>query len=181
MENITEKIKIYDNMFSQIDINSIMLFFEKMEWTINKHQSILNPHDKPFGRKELIDFDFFSIDLKTIIEKKVNHKLIVKRVYAVNQTFGQDSNYHIDNKKENNYTFCLYITPNNYIYDSMYEGNFYIKIPNQKYSICIEPHTNRGVFFPANYIHKGTGYDKCNSNLRICISWKFEIIEPNPI
>lgn len=183
-----EKIKIYDDMFSQIDIKSIIDFFEKIEWEINKPQHIFtNTNDIPFYRKELKNYDFFSNYLKTKIEEKVNKKLKILRVYAVSQLFGQNSNYHTDYKDEHKYTFCLYITSTEYInnifnlnhnhawIESMNEGNFYIKIPNQTNIICIEPHTNRGIFFPSNYIHKGTGYDKYNSNLRICVSWKFEI------
>ena len=174
-----EEIKIYDNMFDLADINSILNFFEKTEWVVNKPQSICKTFgDLPFGRKELMDNDFFSIYLKNKIEEKVNKKMVLNRIYAVSQTFGQDSNYHTDNIEDGKYTFCLYLTPvESIINNGCSEGNFFIKIPNQKYIICIEPNINRCISFPSNYIHKGTGYDKCNCNLRICVAWKFGIID----
>jgi len=53
------------------------------------------------------------------------------------------------------------------------DGNLYIKIPDEKHILSISPNNNRAVFFPSNYIHRGTAFSKKSSNLRICIAWKF--------
>ena len=84
---------------------------------------------------------------------------------------------HYENKNKH-YTFCLYLNEEN-IENS--GGNIFFKIPNEKFILCIEPVFNRGVFFPADYRHKGTGYNIINPNMRLCITWKFvEILMSNP-
>jgi hypothetical protein len=60
------------------------------------------------------------------------------------------------------------------------DGSIYFKIPNMKHIICIEPLNNRGILFPGYYIHKPTGYNRVNNNLRISITWKFQDLDiPN--
>ena len=55
-------------------------------------------------------------------------------------------------------------------------GYFFIKVPDKKYKVAIDPKMNRGVLFPSRYYHKGSGFNILNSKFRICIAWKFEII-----
>ena len=102
-----------------------------------------------------------------------NMNLKLKRIYMVGQTYGQDSNFHIDDDYDNTITFCLYINSPQYIND---DGLFYLRIPNEKYFITIDPLMNRAIIFPSNYRHKGCGLNRFNDNIRICIAWKFEII-----
>jgi hypothetical protein len=125
--------------------------------------------DSPYWRLELKKEELFTRYLFKIIEKKLNQTFEIERVYAVNQCYEQNSNFHIDNEHDNRVTFCYYINVN--ITES---GYFYLKIPKQKYIMCIESIHNRGVVFPSNYLHKGSGFNDDNS--RICIAWKLKII-----
>ena len=67
-------------------------------------------------------------------------------------------------------TFCYYINTENAEF-----GHLYIKLPNEKKIISIEPVTNRGVFFPATYIHRGSSYE--TNDVRTCVAWKLILLD----
>jgi hypothetical protein len=90
------------------------------------------------------------------------------------QTFGQDGSFHIDDIGDNMYTFCLYITQEKELDKN--GGDFLIKCPNKKYTYSIETNFNRGIMFPSEYLHKGLAYNHCSKHIRLCITWKLEII-----
>jgi len=98
----------------------------------------------------------------------------LKQIYAVAQTYQQDSNFHYDEPQSNYYTFCYYINIDKNKKD---DGLFYIKIPNQPHILNIEPIMNRLIVFPSYYRHKGSAFNNLNDSLRICIAWKYKIIE----
>jgi hypothetical protein len=169
-----EEIKIIDNFFSNDILEQINNYFRNIEWKCQcKKDSNTNlNNDSPYWRIELIEDAFFNCYLNNIILKYFNKKMILNRLYVVGQTYSQDSNFHIDDKESNTYTFCFYI--NDILDDG---GNFYIKIPYECEIINIDPIMNRAVIFPSNYRHKGSGYNRFSNKLRICIAWKYKIIE----
>jgi hypothetical protein len=165
-----DKIQIIDNFFSQEIIEKIVKYYDKVYWKCN---CLIRPNadtmlDKPFWDHELIENYFFRDILKEEIEKYFGKKFKVVRIYSVGQTYEQNSNFHYDSQSPNNYTLCLYINENVLEED---EGYFYVKLP--KYVISVNPLFNRAVFFPSDYIHKGTGTKK---DFRICVAWKLEEI-----
>jgi hypothetical protein len=166
-----DKIIIYDDFFSEIDLKKIKDFCDnnwlcKCMYSHNTDQTT----DIPFWRKEYMEEHLFNTYLKEVIQEKLKKNINLKRIYAVGQTYGQNSNFHHDDITLNSYTFCFYI---NDILNQNHEGYFYVKVPNEKQIIAIEPVNNRGVLFPANYIHKGTGFNRFSNHLRVCIAWKF--------
>lgn len=177
-KNKNDEIKIIDNFFSNDILHQIIDYFNTTNWKCqcNKDVNVNLLNDLPYWRIELEKEEFFNSYLKNIIQKYFNKTLILKRVYVVGQTYGQHSNFHTDDVEINTYTFCFYINTidNNDDYDN---GIFYIKIPNKEYIINIEPLINRAILFPSTYTHKGSGYNRFNNNLRICIAWKFIIVE----
>jgi hypothetical protein len=167
-------IKIIDNFFSDEILKKITDYFDKIQWNCqcNKDPNVNLYSDSPYWRIELKDEIFFNSELKNIIEKYFNKKLKLNRVYVVGQTYGQDSNFHIDDESPNTFTFCFYINSETHIND---DGLFYLRIPNEKYIITVEPIMNRTVIFPSNYRHKGCGLNRFSDYFRICIAWKFVI------
>ena len=166
-----DKIIIYDDFFTEIDLKKIKDFCDN-NWLC---KCMCSPNtdetkDTPFWRKEYMEEHLFNNYLKEIIQDKLQKKMFLKRIYSVGQTYGQNSNFHPDDQALNSYTFCFYI---NEFYDKTPDGYYYVKIPNEKHIIAIEPINNRGVLFPAHYIHKGTGFNRFSNDLRICIAWKF--------
>jgi len=172
---IYEKVKIIENFFTQDILDKIVKYFDCIGWNCQceKDRNVsTNSGDSPYWRIELENVDFFSIYLRDIIEKWFGEEMNLNRIYVVGQTFGQDSLFHEDDQTPDTYTFCFYINKHEEIDD---DGFFYLKLPNEKYMITVEPVMNRMVIFPSTYRHKGCGFSRGNDNLRICIAWKFKI------
>ena len=171
-------IRIIDNFFSDDVLKKIIDYFNNNKWNCQciKDPNIIrsNSGDSPYWRTELENETLFNFELKNIIEKYLNKNLKLDRIYAVGQTYGQNSVFHIDNDDDNTLTFCFYINSIK-IDNNDNDGLFYVKIPIKKFIVAIEPYMNRGVIFPSNYNHKGSGYNRLNNNFRICIAWKFKI------
>ena len=170
-------IKIIDNFFSDEILKQITDYFHEIQWNCqcNKDRNVNLYTDSPYWRIELENETFFNSELKTIIETYFDQKLKVNRVYVVGQTYGQDSNFHIDDESPDAVTFCFYINSTTHIND---DGLFHLRIPNEKYIITVEPIMNRAVIFPSNYRHKGCGLNRFSDHFRICIAWKFGINKP---
>lgn len=180
-----ERIQILDNFFCCEHNQKIKDIIRSELWKANlihhRNNIIVNnfrePNNKykkfnndwPFWRLELEENTFFKNVLKSVIEEKMNKELIVDRIYAVAQTYEQNSNFHTDYDSDNIFTLCYYIN-DNMTNDS--GGYFHVKIPNEKMIVSVVPSDNRAVCFPSNYVHKGTGMNKMESSLRICIAWK---------
>jgi len=171
-----ENIKIIDKFFDEKEVNKIRDYLYSSNYTCNScdRSNFNNINDPPFWRLDLTNCSYFSNYLKEIIENYFEKKFELKRVYVVGQTYEQTSNYHTDDSNEKTYTFCYYTNKNIVEKD---EGLFYLKNKKDKECIIgIEPLENRGVFFPSTYIHRGTGYNRFNNELRLCIAWKFKEI-----
>jgi hypothetical protein len=166
-----ENIKIIDDFFSDDILIEIKNFIINADWQSGNTEIILSDHwDRPFYKIDLNNNIFFSNFLLKIIEKKINKKIALERVNLYGQNCYQYTVFHIDNYHENRITFCYYINNKNVEF-----GDLYIKLPNEKKIICIEPITNRGVFFPGTYIHRGSSYE--TNDLRICIAWKLTLLD----
>jgi len=173
-----ENIFVSDNFCNSDELNKINEIIKKNNWKwghASKHESRI---ETTFWSMDLINFDYFTIYLKEVIEKHFNKKFIINRVYANGQTFGQDAAFHTDSDDENDYTFVLYMSKINDEYVEAAGGNIYFNIPNLTYKICYEPIYNRGIFFPSNYLHKACSFTRYIQDLRICIAWKLTEIKP---
>jgi hypothetical protein len=173
-----EKIIINDDFLSLKNMKNLKeCLINNKEWINNIEESnsrMFKKHDAPFWVKDLRKDIFLSIYMTEKISSYYNKNFELKRVYIVGQMYGQNSNFHTDDKREDRYTFLLYLKDN---YMDNDEGYIYFKIPNENYILTIEPKNNRGVLFPSGYIHKGSGYNKLNTNLRTCIAWKLKEIK----
>lgn len=166
-----DKIQVIDNFFSDEMIEKIVEYYKTVDWQC---KCAIRPNvdietDAPFWRHELIDNIFFRDILREEIEKFFGKKFEVVRIYSVGQTYEQNSNFHTDSKEANSFTLCLYINKNTVEDD---EGYFYIKLTD--YTIGVNPLFNRAVFFPSDYVHKGTG---TKEGFRICVAWKLKKLE----
>jgi len=172
-----ENIIVIDDIFSDKDHTKIKKYLLSLKFKNNSFNDPRNTGDNPFWRYELSDNSFFKDYLTKKIEQYFKKQYKVSRLYLVGYTYGQNGVYHPDSTEKNNYTFCYYINiDDNMMFNEDTGGYFYIKIPNKKYILGIEPLDNRGVLFPSDYYHKGTSYNRFNEELRICIAWKLELI-----
>jgi hypothetical protein len=162
-----DKIVIIDSFFNDIIYNKIKTCIFQCPWKNNRKSkhSYYDIIDHPYWSINLKNDNFFAITLMQIISAHFQKNYTLRSVYAVSQTFAETENFHNDSK---NYTFCLYI---NNIPDES-GGSFLIPIPNRNEIVSINPINNRCVLFPANYQHRGDGFVRTISDLRICITWK---------
>ena len=166
-----ENIKIIDDFFSDDILIEIKNFIINADWQSGNTEIILSDHwDRPFYKIDLNNNIFFSNFLLKIIEKKINKKIALERVNLFGYNYCQHNVFHFDSDCKNKITFCYYINNKNVEF-----GDLYIKLPNEKKIICIEPITNRGVFFPGTYIHRGSSYE--TNDLRICLAWKLILLD----
>jgi hypothetical protein len=168
-----ENIKIYDNFLSELDCDKCKKIIQQPTWKFG-HTSQNNIINTPFWYMELIDNEYLKEKIKKKIEEKTNKTLIVNRLYANGQTYGQDGDFHQDDTEENTYTFCLYLTeiPDNIV--ELVGGQIEIFLPNSEHNINIKTLFNRGIFFPSHFFHRGTAYNRYVPDLRVCIAWKFK-------
>jgi len=117
-----------------------ILIAEGPEWdTSFKMESII-----PSAKK-------FILKIKNRIDKCMNTKFELQRVYLNRQVHGQDVTLHIDDNNHNAYTLLIYIgdiTPENY---DKVGGDLELKT---KEIIRIEPFTKRAVLFKGYIPHQ---------------------------
>lgn len=178
---LENEIIITDNFLDDNELNILLDHLYKKDMKYG-HSS---------GDREIFNNQFFSTHntesffneyILKKIEKHVSKKFKIDRHYMHIQTYGLDGGYHIDNADKNKYTFCIYINDikkgcNNKEIMENTSGEFFIKIPNKKEIICIDPVNNRGVFFKSDYLHKGMAFNRFYSQFRLCITWKLELIK----
>lgn len=231
--NITEDIKMYDNLLSENEKKTMMaLVAERMNGKLNSgHSSVgFHPYTYTHYSTGLSDISFFNTFMLGRIEELTNKKFDILRIYTSLQNPLDYGNFHIDDSCINTYTFTTYCSfstnscsKNNYrnIYDeykinknkelintknSCFEintyqnlyheketdflklrnisekfnefninGNFDIKVPGCKDFIHSIPFVeNRGLFFPAWFIHNGVSFNSNINRTRCVISFKLK-------
>ena len=172
-----EKIIVCDNFLSNDEINKATDILKNGLWKFGHTSEGKNIYEDKFWTMNLTDNEFFSTYLLSVIEKHFSKKFELIRVYANGHTFAQDGHFHIDSDKDDYYTFCLYFTHIEDKYIETAGGYIYFKLPHVNYKICYEPIYNRGIFFPSNYIHKGTSFTRYVMDMRLGVAWKLKLIE----
>jgi hypothetical protein len=167
-----EKILVYDNFFTDIEISNIQKIISSRNWEWG-HTSVSNAIGASiFWCMHLSDEEYFNDYLKQIFEKHFAKKFKLLRVYANGQTFGQDGTFHTDSNESNHYTVCLYLTKiEKELVDSA-GGYITFKVADEKYNLSYEPLYNRIIMFPSNYWHKASSFSRFFTDIRICVSWK---------
>jgi len=170
-----ENIKIFDNFLTQ---EELIKFYEKIHNSNFDYKFMSNGIEKfdnmIFGTSDLCYF--FNKFITEKIESVVLMKFELLRNYTHLLTYGAYGSYHTDDKRDDTYTFCIYITD---ISDSDMEnanGDFLLKIPNTNFIVCINTLNNRGILFPSTYYHKGMAYNRFYNNRRFCFTWKLKEI-----
>ena len=171
-----ENIIIEDDFLKEDDLEILKSIINSKQWTYGHTSSGRELVNTPFWFIDLKEELFFAEYIKDLIEEKFNKKFKLNRVYANGQTYGQNGSYHVDDTDPNSYTFCLYLHKLQKNEIETAGGQLNVKIPNEQYSISIEPILNRGVLFPSNYYHKGYAFSRYVTDMRICIAWKLKEI-----
>ena len=160
-------IQKYDNIFSMEETDKIWKYLKTSNWKFwhQSHKDSVNY----FWQMNLIEIDFFKIDLFNKIKKNIGYDFSIDKIYANGQTFGLDGNFHIDTIRDEGYTFLYYPMKN---WDLSWGGETVIINPQTEEVNYFYPNPNGGLFFPGNWIHCGKGPSKIYNDLRISIAYK---------
>lgn len=168
-----DSIHIIDDFLLKEELNFVLNFIETKFWAFGHISGHREPIVNTFFSTNILD-EFFNKHIKEKIESYFSKKFKLNRNYMHIQTFGQDGGYHTDDEGVNKYTFCIYISDISDEFMENANGEFFIKIPNEKRILSIDTLMNRAVFFPSEYLHKGMAYNRLFSEKRLCITWKLE-------
>ena len=85
------EIKIFDNFLNETDFNRVMSFTQYATWQI---QGSVNKGNREFLYINVSDEEFFNSHIFHKIEKKLNCKYKLERIYFNGQWPGRDGEFH---------------------------------------------------------------------------------------
>jgi hypothetical protein len=151
-------IKIIDNFLETGDVDKALKIIKNLSWVLN-HASI--PVEKCEGPQSCFAFsdlsknEFFTDDVFDKIQKKMDKKYELLRVYVNGHTQFLNGTYHQDDFLPNTYTCILYMNEevneeNWEEYGGCTEFNF------SKFSVeRVKPIFNRAIIFDSTIVHRG--------------------------
>jgi len=172
-----DNIYIFDHFLDTSELEHIKQFIKSSVWKYGHSNGLRETLDTKYFSNYYTD-NFISDYVRSKIERIIPKKLKITRNYLQIQEFGENGGYHIDTdiSNKNTYTFTIYITDLEDEYIEEANGDFLLKLPNEKHIVSIDTYCNRGILFPSNYVHKGMAYTRKFTNKRVCVAWKFEEI-----
>lgn len=158
-------IQRYFDFLSQEKYNELTKIVEKLLWNYSGYSTAESNSNK-FWYSELMGHPFF-IEWVFEIEKLINKKFTIDRMYANGQTLGQDGSWHTDSDKDSGYTFLYYF---NDVTDITTIGETYFMVDGEP--IAVTPIPNSAILFPHKFVHKGMAPRKGFNGLRVTIAIK---------
>tara|TARA_B100001093_G_scaffold93118_1_gene85331 strand:- start:5238 stop:5843 length:606 start_codon:yes stop_codon:yes gene_type:complete len=183
---------IVDNFFEEEIEKELKTIFTENDdkndetalWSFG-HSSIRGDFEFSWLYTELKDNKYFNNYLNIIIQEKLIfclNKIFnssinllsfrLERLYGNGMLYGSQSSFHTDDDDDNAYTFLYFLNDscNESTADAM-GGYFYYKDNGE--IKCIEPYSNRAIFFNGNILHKGEAFTRGIDKIRISLVWKF--------
>lgn len=164
-------IKVFENVLCPDNIDKIQkyLLTPKSQWCLN---NMSTEKSVPFWSMDLNSNKYFTQDLYSTIISILDKKqkdVILERVYANGQTFGQDGDFHPDSGFDYAYTFLYYCNPT---WHPSWAGNtmFYCNKTRQMKQVMPSPNT--AVFFPGKILHCGQSPSRKFNGLRVTLAYK---------
>jgi len=168
IEELLNQITVVDDFFTTDEMNNIKTKLQEPKWSFvgggvdDIDQSIKSN----FWHMEDLD-DYFSNYLFNKILEKYKFSVKLLNVYANGQTASQSGVPHWD---EGDLTFLLF-TEN---WKHHWGGNLNF-CDNEEVTKVVTYKQNRGVLFPARFLHYAGAPDKIYDGLRISVAWKIKI------
>lgn len=134
---------------------------DKLSWKLNE------PNNK------LIIYQCASI-IKLKLKKYLQQELVFFRAHSNGQTFGQDTEFHLDFHEDDVWTFVLFTED---YWNTQWSGEFVALDPttNQyKYTTYIP---NTGVLIPSNWLHCGMAPNRFTDKLRTSIAFSYSSLQ----
>lgn len=164
-------IHIFDNFLSPDELSEALNIVNNLSWTFGQ-TSNENRVECKFWISYLTDYSFFTEKVFNKITEITNKNFKIVRVYANGQTYGLDGSYHIDDDKDNTYTFLIYLSDINS--NNVNRCGGYTLFKQNDDVKCVEPLMNRAVLFKSNILHCGQAPTRMTNFLRITAAFKLE-------
>lgn len=174
MHNFNENdIKTFDNVFSEVEMHSIIKYLERPMW---RYGHVSSTKDKrymncpPFWSMTLVKDEFFTEHLLNKILEVTGDDLILETVYANGQTYGIGGQPHEDSVDEYGRTFLLYANTG---WDVRWNGKTTFMFQDK--SIHVQPAYNKAVYFPGIIKHFAEETTRTFGGLRTTVAWKLRL------
>jgi len=166
-------VKIYDNVFSSIDNESIQKYLQRPNWAWgHRSRKEENPKkDTSFWSMGLFHEKFFNQYLFNKIQQIVGEELTLTQCYANGNTFGLAGQLHQDGNTNSHMTFLYYA---NNFWCHEYGGKTAFIFDNDIQNKYVLPAKNRAVYFPGLIPHCAEETTRLYAGLRTIIAWKME-------
>lgn len=173
MHNFNEDdIKIFDNVFSEVELQSIEKYLERPKWRYGHVSSSFKYKNcPPFWSMSLTGDTFFTEHLLNKILDITGNNFDLETVYANGQTYGIGGQPHEDSLTEDGRTFLFYANKG---WDVRWNGKttFMIDKTNVRH---VMPEYNRAVYFPGQITHFAEETTRTFGGLRTTIAWKLKL------
>ena len=163
-------IRYHDILTAKEDLETVNKILTSNNWGFKG--GIAPKFTKKFWYMSLWDNDFFSGYFTGKIKQILKRDFVVESLYANGQTFGLDSEWHIDSAEENRHTFLYYANP---VWDLIWGGETLIRTDDGRIQY-IPPEPNSAIFFPSNLYHYGRSPTRDCPYLRTTVAFKLDLL-----
>jgi hypothetical protein len=163
-------IRYHDILTAKEDLETVNKILTSNNWGFKG--GIAPKFTKKFWYMSLWDNDFFSGYFTGKIKQILKRDFVVESLYANGQTFGLDSEWHIDSAEENRHTFLYYANP---VWDLIWGGETLIRTDDGRIQY-IPPEPNSAIFFPSNLYHYGRSPTRDCPYLRTTVAFKLNLL-----
>jgi hypothetical protein len=167
MTLLDDKITVLDNFISLEQLKAIRTTIENGSWI--SHQS--TDAGIEFLNMDVTNDPYYNTELLNHINKQLNIKFKLGRVYFNGQYPGREGAFHTDDDSPKNHTVIIYT---NKVYSWGWGGFTEFIDPKSGDHKVVAPVLYRAVFFPANILHKAYAFTQQDCPMRTSLNFKLE-------
>ena len=158
------EIKVVDNFLNPLDFQEIKNHTTfPAKWNTQVSDRDRRDHISEFLEIVVSDKDFFNNHIFHKIEKHLDGKYDIERIYFNGQWSGREGQHHRDGC---DLTVLFYIS------DYEFGWGGFTEILTEPNPTVIHPCTNRLLIFPGNIMHKGYSFSYQHCPMRINLAYK---------
>jgi hypothetical protein len=160
-------LQLIDDFLTPQELKKVSDIIHKVGWEYKGRSSDTSTR---FWFADLSKYSLLTDEIFEKIQINLKKKFKLHRVYANGQTYGQDGTFHIDDNRDNIYTFIIYLSDISPTNVDIIGGFTQFKINNS--IVNVEPYMNRCIFFKSNIVHRGLAPSRMTDLLRVSIAFK---------
>jgi hypothetical protein len=161
-------IEVYDNLLPWIEFDRAYADLSMGDWKyVNKTGDHYSTTPVKYLSMDLSENKFYTEKMLKIINERTGRNFIIHRIYANGQVHGQNGILHIDDTRDNAWTFLQYMNVEWYVTWGGHTVFYHEKQPSSYI-----PTPNSGVLFKANILHSGLEPTSACDTMRVVIAYK---------